>query len=198
MSPMTTPSKPLAYSYVRMSTDVQIRGDSLRRQAELSKRYALAHDLHLVEDFKLEDIGISAFRGKNSAEGALARFLEAVDQGIVPPNSYLLVESFDRLSRQKPTEALKLFLDLGNKGIHLVTLADDQLYKAGSVDFYQLMYSLMIMSRANEESQIKSQRLGSVWQHKRGSVSQKNSPQYVQHGCNYPPAKPPLSSSPKE
>ncbi|MCZ4090631.1 hypothetical protein [Sinorhizobium psoraleae] len=47
-----------------MSSDIQLRGDSLRRQTEASKKYAAENDLELIEDFKLEDIGVSAFKGK--------------------------------------------------------------------------------------------------------------------------------------
>lgn len=53
--------RPKAYSCIRMSTDVQLRGDSLRRQTEASRSYAEENGLDLVEDFKLEDIGVSAF-----------------------------------------------------------------------------------------------------------------------------------------
>ena len=60
-----------AYSYIRMSTDVQLRGDSLRRQLEASSDYAAKHGLELVEESRLQDIGISAFKGANVSEGAL-------------------------------------------------------------------------------------------------------------------------------
>src|SRR5690606_33715882 len=96
---VASPIKPLAYSYVRMSTDAQQKCDSLRRQTELSKAYAERSGLTLVEDFKLHDIGVSAFKGDNAATGALRRFLEAVENGKIPQGSYLLVESLDRLSR---------------------------------------------------------------------------------------------------
>ena len=33
-------TRPRAFSYVRMSTDVQLRGDSLRRQLDQSRDYA--------------------------------------------------------------------------------------------------------------------------------------------------------------
>jgi DNA invertase Pin-like site-specific DNA recombinase len=62
---MAIPDRPKAYSYVRMSTDIQLKGDSKRRQVEKSERYAKEHGLDLVSDFELEDIGVSAFRGDN-------------------------------------------------------------------------------------------------------------------------------------
>lgn len=80
--------RPVAYSYVRMSTDAQLKGDSLRRQTELSQRYADSHGLKLVEEAKLHDIGVSAFKGDNVATGALGKFLGALNSGQVPRGSY--------------------------------------------------------------------------------------------------------------
>ena len=55
--------KAKAYSYIRMSTDIQLKGNSLQRQLELSKNYADINNLELVDTIK--DIGVSAFKGKN-------------------------------------------------------------------------------------------------------------------------------------
>ncbi|MEI8698125.1 recombinase family protein [Mesorhizobium sp. ISC15] len=166
-------TKPLAYSYVRMSTDIQLKGDSLRRQTERSKKYADDHDLQIVEDFRLEDIGVSAFKGDNVSSGALGKFLEAVKAGRIPKGSYLLVESFDRLSRQKLNASVSLFFDITSNGINLVTLSDNQLYKAGEAEFAQLIMSIVVMARANEESEIKSQRLSAAWGAKRRAIGDK-------------------------
>lgn len=167
------PLKPLAYSYVRMSTDAQLKGDSLRRQVELSTAYADKHDLQLVGDFTLHDIGVSAFKGDNAITGALRRFLEAVESGQVPKGSYLLVESLDRLSRDRVSVAMQMFLGITEGGVNIVTLSDGQVYRAGETDFIQLVYSLTIMSRANEESRTKSQRVGAAWKNKRDQASTK-------------------------
>ena len=40
--------KPKAYSYLRMSTDLQLKGDSRRRQLEASQKYADEFDLDLA------------------------------------------------------------------------------------------------------------------------------------------------------
>ncbi|MEO8320021.1 MAG: recombinase family protein, partial [Bradyrhizobium sp.] len=93
--------KPRAYSYLRMSTDLQLKGDSRRRQLEASKVYAEAEGLDLADGAQLEDIGISAFKGDNARHGALGHFLSAVKAGSVPKGSYLIVESLDRLSREE-------------------------------------------------------------------------------------------------
>src|SRR5690349_4705392 len=134
------PSKPVikAFSYVRMSTDLQLKGDSLRRQLEASRNYAQRHGLQLVEDFDLHDIGISAFRGKNLASGAFGRFMERVREGKIDQGSYLLVESFDRLSRQEPMAALEPFLEIIRHGLVLVTLDDERVFRRGEVKFEDL------------------------------------------------------------
>lgn len=41
--------KPRAYSYVRFSSPDQEKGDSLRRQVELSEQYAIKHGLDKVQ-----------------------------------------------------------------------------------------------------------------------------------------------------
>ena len=46
----------LAYSYIRMSTEIQLRGDSLRRQSEASAIYAQQNGLKLVPENELKDI----------------------------------------------------------------------------------------------------------------------------------------------
>ncbi|MEI9406936.1 recombinase family protein [Mesorhizobium argentiipisi] len=170
-----TKSKPQpirAYSYIRMSTDTQLHGDSRRRQLELSERYAEKHGLELVEEFRLEDIGVSAFRGANlSIDSSLGRFLQIVRKGEVPAGSYLLLESLDRLSRQDVFTSLSLFTDIIKAGIKIVTLADDQVYTSEKTDFSQLVVSLAIMSRAHEESQTKSRRLAEAWTNKRRTVN---------------------------
>ncbi|TPO05174.1 recombinase family protein [Mesorhizobium sp. B1-1-5] len=165
---------PRAYSYIRMSTETQLNGDSRRRQLELSERYAQNHGLELVEEFRLEDIGVSAFRGANLAvESSLGRFLISVRKGEVPSGSYLLLESLDRLSRQDVFTSLSLFTDLIKAGIKIVTLADDQVYTSEKTDFSQLVVSLAIMSRAHEESLTKSRRLAEAWTNKRRGAYQK-------------------------
>ena len=165
--------KPRAYSYIRMSTDAQLKGDSLRRQLEMSASYAFHNGLELVTDFELKDLGVSAFKGDNVTSGALGRFLSCVAAGEIPIGSYLLVESLDRLSRQAPNLALPRFLDIVNAGIVLVTLADGKKYTIQECRLEDLLYSLVVMSRAHEESAMKSHRGTASWKHKRAIVASK-------------------------
>ncbi|MDQ1197505.1 recombinase family protein [Agrobacterium sp. SORGH_AS 787] len=149
-----------AYSYVRMSTAKQLRGDSLRRQLERSRAFADEHSLLL--DDSLQDLGVSAWRGRNFKQGALGRFLAMVESGEVPKGSYLLIESLDRLSREAVPDALTLFMAIINAGITIATLGEDrQVYSRDTLngDWTKLIIGLAVMSRGHEESQTKSERV---------------------------------------
>ncbi|HEV8029566.1 MAG TPA: recombinase family protein, partial [Stellaceae bacterium] len=99
--------RPRAYSYLRFSTPEQEHGDSLRRQASMAEAYADKHGLEL-DARSYRDLGVSAFRGANAETGMLGEFLDLVRSKAIPQGSYLLVESMDRLSRNKPRKAVKL------------------------------------------------------------------------------------------
>jgi DNA invertase Pin-like site-specific DNA recombinase len=162
-----------AYSYIRMSSSEQLKGQSLSRQLEASQRYAAEKGLKL--DTSLRDLGISAFTGENRSKGALGRFLSMVQAGEITPGAHLLVESLDRLSRAQVWVALELFMALINAGIVVHTLADRQVYSRESVgeNSMQLILSIFVMSRAHEESKRKSERVGDAWARKRRDIASK-------------------------
>jgi DNA invertase Pin-like site-specific DNA recombinase len=114
--------RPRAYSYLRMSTDIQLKGDSQRRQNDAAREYAEKHGLDLVDQDRLEDIGISAYTGANIKDGNLGRFLTAINSGSVERGSYLLVESLDRLTRQKMTPSVAIFHQIIQAGVNIVNL----------------------------------------------------------------------------
>jgi DNA invertase Pin-like site-specific DNA recombinase len=164
--------KPKAYSYLRMSTDLQLKGDSRRRQLEASQKYAEEFDLDLASDAQLEDIGISAYKGANAREGALGQFLTAVKAGSIAKGSYLIVESLDRLSREEILPAHTLFLGIVQSGINLVTLTDRRVYSGKTTNLVDMITSLVIMERAHEESKTKGLRVGAAWKQKRVRAAQ--------------------------
>ena len=138
----------------------------------MAASYAAKHGLRLDKNLSFRDIGVSAFHSANQRRGALAVFLAAVDAGIVEHGSYLLVESFDRLSRDQILSAQALFLQIIQAGITLVTLIDERTYAATTINEnpYELLISLVSMMRANEESAYKSERLRQAWVAKRAKA----------------------------
>ncbi|WP_350613570.1 hypothetical protein [Pseudomonas sp. HY7a-MNA-CIBAN-0227] len=80
-----------------------------------AKKFCDENDLELADprEYLFFDAGRSACKGKHLDDtGELARFLSFVEDGTIPPGSYLVVESLDRLSREKVRDALPRFLDL--------------------------------------------------------------------------------------
>ena len=70
-----------AYSYIRFSSKKQAAGDSLSRQKDLAKAYALANDLDLDTSLNFADLGVSGYTGEHVATGALGLFIKAVESG---------------------------------------------------------------------------------------------------------------------
>ncbi|TIP98178.1 MAG: recombinase family protein, partial [Mesorhizobium sp.] len=124
---------PKAYSYVRFSTPDQQKGDSLRRQTEAAARWASARGIEL-DNSSYQDLGVSAYAGDNAEVGMLGEFLGAVRDGTIESGSYLLIESLDRLSRDKARRAVRLLEDLCDSGIAVVTLADGKEYTKEALD----------------------------------------------------------------
>jgi hypothetical protein len=146
------------YSYTRFSTPDQLKGHSLERQLEKSRKYAADNNLTLVEE--LQDLGISGWKGQGS-DSALGRFKAAVAAGNIKSGSYLLIEEFDRLSRQSPMIANTQFFELLQAGIKIVTLNDLQIFTLESVtkEPMQLLTALIKSITAHEQSEKLSKRL---------------------------------------
>jgi DNA invertase Pin-like site-specific DNA recombinase len=165
---------PRAYSYQRFSSLKQTKGDSIRRQTEGRERYLLAHpDLVLDDSLRMTDAGVSGFRGKNREPGtALAAFIAAIESGQVEPGSVLIIENLDRLSRDQVGRALRLFMDVLEAGVKIVTLSPEREYDENSLnDFAALLEPLVCMQRAWEESQIKSVRGQARWKARRDAAA---------------------------
>jgi DNA invertase Pin-like site-specific DNA recombinase len=163
----------VAFSYLRFSTPEQSSGDSHRRQLAMADKYAADHHLTLDRSLSFRDLGVSAYRGKNAKEGSLRAFLDAIEHNLVPPNSFLLVESLDRLSRDRILAAQGLFLQIVQAGVTIVTLVDQRSYSLESLNQnpLDLIISLVSMMRANEESELKSRRIRAAFDVKREQLT---------------------------
>jgi DNA invertase Pin-like site-specific DNA recombinase len=167
---------PTAYSYLRFSTSEQAKGDSIRRQVEKTADWCARNAVDLDASMSLRDMGVSAFKGRhreNPDTHALAAFVQAVKSGRVPAGSYLVVESLDRLSREKIRPALTLLLNLIEAGIKVVQLIPVEVVYDEDVDPMQLMMAVMELNRGHSESKVKSERIGAVWQRKQREAAER-------------------------
>lgn len=149
------------YSYLRFSDPRQSTGGSADRQLLYAQTWAAGRGLVLDESLSLRDEGLSAYHQQHVKQGALGAFLLAVSEGRIPEGSVLIVEGLDRLSRAEPIQAQAQLAQIINAGITVVTASDGREYnraglKAQPMD---LVYSLLVMIRAHEESDTKSKRV---------------------------------------
>lgn len=167
------PSKPKAYSYTRYSTPEQANGDSTRRQAAAAAAWAEAREIELDTSLRMTDAGVSAFKASNMNDGAALRgFVDAIDLGVVPSGSYLLIESLDRLSRVTARKATRLLEDIVERGITVVTLSDGQEYTEERLDNdpTAMLVAFVVAWRAHDESRMKGKRVAAAWAEKRRKV----------------------------
>lgn len=134
------------YSYIRFSTPEQAEGSSSVRQAEYAASYAADNNLELDHSLSMRDEGLSAYHQQHIKQGALGVFLRAVDNGLVPEGSTLIIEALDRLSRAEPIVSQALLSQIINSGITVVTASDGKRYdrqslKANPMD---LVYSFYV------------------------------------------------------
>lgn len=146
----------LAFPYYRWSDAIQARGDTLRRQSAAALAYAAEHDVVLADPITVA--GISAHKGRHRLFGALADFLRQLEDGHIPEGSLLLLDSFDRLSRETVMEAMHLLTGMITKGVVVVTMNDSRRYDRQS-DMMHLMYALMQFARSYEESAEKGRKV---------------------------------------
>ncbi len=155
------------YSYVRLSTEEQLKGRGKSRQLNMIEAYCKKHVIEIKEE--MEDIGKSAYHGDNLKEGAaLHKFLEAIKNGSIK-DPVLLVESLDRLSRQAVQKAQYQLMQYLEAGIIIVTVSDNMVYKITNNSMegmMMLMVGMMVGIRSHEESERKSERISHSWKEK--------------------------------
>ena len=158
-----------AVSYLRFSNIKQAAGGSEDRQVDLTDVYCEKENLQLVERF--HDLGKSAYKGKHRKQGRFGDFLKAVRSGEIPGGTVLIVESFDRLSREEVLAALNQFVSLIDTyllEIHVLQVGrSPSVYKKGDMDGYKLMMAISEMSRAFSESERKGVLVSAAWQEQR-------------------------------
>jgi DNA invertase Pin-like site-specific DNA recombinase len=140
----------------------------------MAKAYADAHGLEL-DGQSFQDLGVSAHKGKNLETGQLGAFLELVEEGIIPKGAYLLVENLDRISRQAARKAAGVLGDIVDAGVNVVTLTDGRVYTKELMDRDPFAFMMVVLGfvRANQESELKADRLRQAWANKRATAGEK-------------------------
>ena len=164
----TSPNNTLVFSYRRFSSGRQASGHSLERQTESARRWCNERGYTLDESLALADLGVSAYSGDNVSRGALAGFLAAAESGRIPRGSILLVESLDRISRAAIPDAMTVLTSIVKAGVRVVSLIDGHEWNETTIqDTMSFMLSVLLFSRAHNESSVKARRVSEQFQKKR-------------------------------
>ena len=176
MAHFNFPSDFIGYSLVRFSRKEQADGDSYRRQVTAAETFCREEQIFLdmsLHEADIRKLGMSGFTGSHVIKGPIRKFLAGIGDGIVKPGkSLLLVSEWNRLTRQISSDALRLTLDLMERGVGIVDLQDRAYY---TLDRYNadmgLQLSLQIkISMAHQYSKNIQHNLKASWEGKRQAI----------------------------
>ena len=168
------------YSYARFSSKPQELGGSIKRQKGLGDAWLSRHPEHtLDQSLRLRDLGISAFRGANldKDKGDLGKFIHLAMQGKIQRGSILMLENLDRFSRQPPRKAYRIFCDLVETGVKVLTLVPEAMIDESNVDNLEVVLPVIIqMQLSYQESKRKSHWNCSDWDARRAEAAATGKP----------------------
>lgn len=167
-----------AYIYSRVSKDVQVQGDGIRRQIDGAIRFVESKNkenlqnglpTYSIADEFITDRGLSAYKGFNTAaNGGLGAFLEAARKGEIKRGSLLVVEAVDRISRMPADESRKTFSLFKEYGIDVAIVKFGIIIKhSESTTLENDLLITAAIHLAHMESQQKSNRINDYFENKR-------------------------------
>lgn len=133
---------------------MQRQGTSIDRQQTLARKWCKEHNVELSTT-TYEDQAVSGLHGDNVRTGSLGAFIDDVKSGKVEPDSYLIIEHLDRLTRMKPMQAVALLSSITELGITVVTLRPEMKFTK-EWDTMQLLQAVLHLDNAHKESARKS------------------------------------------
>lgn len=149
-----------------MSTSEQLKGFSLERQRNLIADFARKNGLSLADSHILEDIGRSSF-SDDTEQKELTKFFEDLEKGKFQPGDVFALENIDRLTRRGPIDALMKVNQIISKGLKLAIISDNEQRILEEIDAFTVITLSIDASRANKESQVKSDKGLLNWAFKR-------------------------------
>lgn len=155
-----------AYSYVRLSSKRQTKDTSTGQTRQLEKADSVCKEKGWQLSTKtFQDLGVSGFKGKNRLQGALSEFIKLAKSGKLGESGtvVLLLEGFDRFSRQNIDEAEPAFLDLLKCGVDIhVSLINKTFTKDHTKDLASRIEILVAIKQAHDFSALLSSRIKST------------------------------------
>lgn len=171
--------KGICIPYARFSTAEQdkVGKKSLDRQLEEARRFANENNLFINDDLIFADKGLSGYAlqgdsSKTFKTGQMQLMLSLLDE--IPNEKrqfiYIAFHNFDRFSRMSPVDAQHHFTLILKKGFNIVTTIDNQIYTRHDHDMEKMIVSIIHMSTAHYESEVKSLYVSDAYQRKRDVI----------------------------
>jgi DNA invertase Pin-like site-specific DNA recombinase len=158
----------LAFSYLAFSTPQQADGRSDDRQHGAAQKWCEENGFTLALSRQYCDKGVSRYNGRARMKGALSRFLKKCGTPEVPAGSILIVEDFDRLSRENADDAWELFRGILLQDVEIVVLSLGRWFKRDSLQkFEDRLLVQACQHRAHQESATKAMRQRDIWADRR-------------------------------
>ncbi len=161
-----------AYVYIRFSSVKQEKGSSRERQREVCEKHCQTNGWTVVE--VIEDLGVSAWKGNHLTTGNLGKFADRVRSGEIPPNSILVTENLDRLSRQEPRKTQRWLEDITDCGLRIAAIASGRIFDAQSLRsptaLVEIIDILLNAFMANKLSEAISARVRDSWERRRNDA----------------------------
>ncbi|WLH59633.1 recombinase family protein [Pseudomonas sp. FP2294] len=147
-----------AISYIRFSSAKQGTGSSVERQEAMLGAWLKRHPEYVLSSIKYADYGKSGFKGEH-LENGFGKLQAAIDFGVIPKGSVVLVEAIDRAGRLAPLKMIEVLSRILTAGVHIVTLDDEVMYTEESVNGPHLFLLAAKIQQANTYSENLSRRV---------------------------------------
>lgn len=127
---------PQAIPYIRFSSSFkQSEGNSYQRQKDAVQGWLKRHPQYTLSSLVFEDLGKSGFAPKGSKKASgMVKIRQAIDAGLIQAGDAVLVEAFDRATRQQALDAIELISPILRAGVSIITLDDNIEYTQESLN----------------------------------------------------------------
>ncbi|WP_081730571.1 recombinase family protein [Zestomonas thermotolerans] len=162
-----------AIPYIRYSSYRQHLSESYERQKEAVQRWLANHPEYTLSSLVFEDLGKSGFSTKASKKASgMVKITEAINAGLIQAGDAVLVEAFDRATRQQALDALELITPILRAGVSIITLDDGIEYTRESLNGSHAYLLVAKIQQAHNYSKILSERIKSTYKTRKQNAEQ--------------------------
>lgn len=176
---------PQAIPYIRFSSFKQSEGNSYQRQKEAVQRWLEKNPRYALSSLVFEDLGKSGFSTKASKKASgMVKIRQAIEAGLIQQGDCVLVEAFDRATRQQALDAIELITPILRAGVAIITLDDNIEYTQESLNGSHAYLLVAKIQAAHGYSKILSERVKESYrlreeEAKKGTQVKRNTPVWL-------------------